>query len=87
MSHNYQCNEFIFDSNPNPVDVAVDKKVSLLYELCVLVMNKEHHDPREDALRKVLSNYTSERSLTTALHDVVVGNKPLDTFLAQRGLM
>ena len=83
----YQCNDFLFESMPDPIDVAIDKKVSLLYDLCILVMHKKDRDARETTLREVLAHYNSERALTTALHDIVLGNKSLDTFLAQKGVM
>ena len=86
MRH-YQADEFIYETISDPVSVAVDKKVSLLYDLCILCKTKTSPDSRETALREVLSHYNSERALTTALHDVVLGNKSIDTFLAQKGLM
>ena len=82
MKH-YQVDEFILDTTADTMEVAIDKKVSLLYDLCVL----SRRDSREAALRKVLSQYTSEHTLTTALHDVVVGKTDLDTFLAKKGVM
>lgn len=81
----YQGDDFLYDTLPDPIDVAIDKKVSLLYQLCILVMNKKDRDSRETALREVLSHYNSERALTTALHDVVFEHKTLDEFLAQKG--
>ena len=83
MRH-YQADEFILDATPDPIDVAIDKKVSLLYDLCVLVRKCKERDARETALREVLSHYNSERALTSALHDVVLGNKTIDTFLEQK---
>ena len=84
MARHYQCNDFLFDTQPDPISIAIDKKVSLLYDLCVLVMHKKDRDVREATLRDILSQYTSERELTIALHDIVLGNKPLDAFLAQK---
>ena len=86
MRH-YQTDEFLYDTLPNPVDIAIDKKVSLLYDLCILCKTKTNRDAREAALREVLSHYNSERALTNALHDVVLGNKTIDTFLIQKGVM
>ena len=79
MKH-YQIDEFIHDTTVDTMEDAIDKKVSLLYDLCILTQK----DSRETALREVLAHYTSEYTLTTALHDVVVGKKSLDTFLAQK---
>lgn len=83
MRH-YQADDFIGETTPDPMNVAVDKKVSLLYQLCILCKDKKDPDAREDAVRKVLSQCTSERALTIALHDVVAGNKSINTFLAQK---
>lgn len=82
--HHYQTDEFLYDTLPDPMEIAVDKKVSLLYDLCILCKTKATPDSREAALREVLSQYGSERALTTALHDIVNGNKTIDTFLAQK---
>lgn len=88
MSRHYQVNEFIHDDRlPNPVNIAIEKKVSLLYELHVLKKVGSNLDAREAALRKALSQYDSERALTTALHDVVFGNMSLNTFLKRKGVM
>lgn len=81
---NYQADEFLYDTKPDPIEVTVDKKVSLLYDCCILYKSTKGRDAREAALREILSQYTSERALTTALHDVVVGNKPIDIFIAQK---
>ena len=81
----YQGNDFLFEAaSPEPIEVTIDKKVSLLYQLCVLCKNKKNPDSREAALREVLSQYGSERALTIALHDVVSGNKSINTFLEQK---
>ena len=87
MARHYQGDEFLYETLPDPINVAIDKKVSLLYDLCVLCKGKKSRDEREEALREVLSHYTSERALTTALHDVVLGNKSIDTFLAQKEIL
>lgn len=86
MKHHYQANEFIYDGVvPDPIDVAIEKKISLLYDRCILRKTKNGSDIREGMLRKILSEYKSERALTVALHDVVFCNITLDTFLKQKG--
>ena len=88
MSRHYQVNEFIQDDRlPDPINIAIEKKVSLLYELHVLKKIGASLDAREAKLREALSQYKSERALNIALHDVVFGNIPLDTFLRRKGLM
>lgn len=86
MKH-YQADEFILDTTADTMEDAIDKKVSLLYDLCVLTKTHKDVDSRETALREVLSHYASEHSITSALHDVVVGKTTLNTFLAQKGVM
>ena len=82
----YQGSEFIFNFNfqPDPINVAIDKKVNLLYDLCILRKNKRERDAREAAVREALSQYTSEDALTNALYSVVRGDKSIDTFIAQK---
>lgn len=82
--HQYQTDEFLYATPPDPMEIAVDKKVSLLYDLCILCKTRKTTDSREAALREVLSHYNSEGALTNALHDVVLGKKTIDTFLAQK---
>lgn len=79
-------------TNPvtEPAEVVADKKISLLYDLCILTARHKGgkrigKDPRETALRGVLSHYCTETQINNALHDVVYGNKTLDQFLAQKG--
>jgi hypothetical protein len=88
MKH-YEINDFI---NPvtEPAEVCAEKKISLLYDLCILTVTygqgkRLRKDPREHALREVLSHYCSETEINNALHDIVYGNKTLDQFLAQKG--
>lgn len=89
--HQYQTEDFLYEALPDPIDIAIDKKVNLLYDLCILRKTKKDRkmlaDEREAALREVLSEYTNEKQLDNALHNVVLGNKSLDTFLAQKGVM
>ena len=86
MARCYQVNEFIYDDlAPDPINVAIEKKINLLYEMCILRKTKNSSDIREGMLRKILSEYNSERALTVALHDVVFGKIPLDAFIKQKG--
>lgn len=76
-----------------PAEVVADKKVSLLYDLCILSARRGKDgkrlskDPRESALREVLSHYCTETEINNALHDIVYGNKTLNQFLAQKGAL
>ena len=82
MKH-YTVDEFIMNDTNTDTDIntAVDKKVSLLYDFCILRHCRGTADSREDALRAYLKRYCTETQLTRALHDVVVGNKTIDQLL------
>lgn len=81
----YQCDDFICPKS-EPTPVVIDKKISLLYDLCILRALPKQRDTRETALREVLSQYCTETQLDNALHDIICGNKTLNTFLAQKGV-
>ena len=82
MRH-YQTDDFISPIT-EPVPVVVDKKISLLYDLCILTMSKTSRDRREANLREILSQYSTEIEVDNAVHDIIF-NKSLNTFLAQKG--
>ena len=89
MKH-YDIDDFI---NPTTecAEVCAEKKISLLYDLHILIARRKSDkrlgkDPRESALREVLSHYCSETEINNALHDIVYGNKTLDQFLTQKGV-
>lgn len=82
MKH-YQVDEFIHDEhnlctpytgNKNNI---IDKKVSLLYDFCILTKS----DKRETSVRNVLAKYNTEAEMTRALHNVLVGKCTLDKFI------
>lgn len=84
----YYADDFINDNFSDPIDVAINKKIELLYELLVLKRNlSTQHDDRERAVRQVLSQYTTEHQLTTALFDIVRYNITIDEWLEKRGVL
>lgn len=84
----YAIDEFIRnDFNDNPND-AVDKKIALLYDFCILkTRSRQAMDSREPQVRKMLIDCGSEHRMTALLHDVLVGNKTLDQLITQRSMM
>lgn len=78
----YHAEDFL-SNKVDSVNIAIEKKISLLYDRCIL----RKHDPRIPKIRAALTKCSSEYEVTTALHDVVLGNKSIDTFLRQKGLM
>lgn len=84
----YEVSEFIQNSTELSIIDAVDKKVSLLYDFCILRKPRGVScDKREKYVRKWLSTYTSEHHMTNALHGILVGNTTLDNVLTQKGYM
>lgn len=82
----YYADDFIGDSFADPIDIAINKKIEVLYNLLVLIRDDiTQHDSREWAVRRALSQYTTEHQLTIALHDLVRYNITMDAWLEQRG--
>lgn len=60
---------------------AVDKKVSLLYDFCIL------HKRQEPQVRTLLTQCKSENEMTRVLHDVLLGRTTLTQLLKKKGVM
>ena len=75
----YTVDEFLTNKADTDINIAIDKKISLLYECGIL--RGRPTDSREDAVRAYLKRYSAEHQLTRALHDVIVGNKTIDQLL------
>lgn len=90
MRTEYVANDFIEPKEIKPA-VACERKISLLYELCILHTHfnkfgkRMSKDSREALLREVLLGYNSELEIDNAVHDIVCGNKSLNDFLDQHG--
>lgn len=84
MKH-YQVNEFIQNCTDNDIPNAVDKKVSLLYDFCILRRRRNSSDARETAVREWLSRYPSETQMSNALHTILVGDTTLNNTLKKAG--
>lgn len=89
MIKNYQVNEFIEEGRPHVATQSenIDKKVSLLYDFCILRMHKKTPDARESAVREWLSTYATESQMTSALHTILVGDCTLNNTLKKRGYL
>ena len=76
------------DVEPCTLGDIIDKKISLLYDFCILKHKRfRKPDDREDAVRKLLSQYQSEYSMTKAIRPVVFGERKLDDFLHEKGVI
>lgn len=84
----YDISEFIQNSSENTIADAVDKKISLLYDFCILRrLRGKSYDDRETYVRQWLSTYKSEHHMTVALHNILVGNTTLNNVLKQKGYL
>jgi hypothetical protein len=84
----YNADEFIgTESTECPKDEIIDKKVSLLCDLCVLIGTKKHDDDREEAVRRLLASYGTEQQIDNAIHPIIVGNCTLNQTLKRKGYM
>ena len=68
-------------------DIIIDKKVSLLYDLCMLVKKKKNRDPRESAVRGLLEECESPLQMDNLLHDVVRCDCTINQLLQKKGVM
>ena len=85
----YNVDEFLgLNAEPTTYDDEVEKKVSLLYDFCILTRRKHKtSDEREAAVRKMLQSYGSPILMDNAVHDILVGKSKLDDTLARKGLL
>lgn len=84
----YLIDEFIGKVNAEyTLDEQIDKKVSLLYDMCMLVKDEKNPDEREEAVRKLLASYGNEIRIDNAVRDVIVGNHTLNELLKRKGYM
>lgn len=87
MKTEYNIDEFIStESTECPKDEIIDKKVSLLYDLCIL-LGRRRNDSREEAVRALLASYSNEQQIDNAIHPIIVGNCTLNQTLKRKGYM
>ena len=87
MAKTYLVDEFIGNAEPCTFEDQVDKKVSLLYDLCVLYRYRGSHDKREESVRNLFTSYRSEVQMDNAVHDILVGNYTLNDLLKRKGYL
>ena len=66
------------------IESAIDKKVSVLYDFCIL---KGAEDKREDAVRKLLETCGNEQKMQIVLHDVLLERTTLTELLKKKKLI
>lgn len=84
----YLVEEFIDGASVEcTLEEQIDKKVSLLYDLCMLYKRRKGVDSREEAVRQLFSSYQNEMQIDNAVHDIIVGNCTLDDLLKRKGFL
>lgn len=83
----YLVDEFIGGTDESTFEEQVDKKVSLLYDMCILLKRRKGADDREEAVRQLLSSYQTERQMDNAVHDIIVGKDTLNAMLKRKGIL
>lgn len=83
----YLVEEFIDGGIECTLEEEVDKKISLLYDMCMLVKRRKGHDEREKAVRELLSSYETETQVNNAVRDIIVGNITLEQLLKRKGYL
>ena len=88
----YRIDEFLgLEETFAPLTLAdeVDKKINLLYDLCILRRRKSKGgvDDLEEATRKLLLSCTSLISIDNTVHGIIVGKYTLDQLLKSRGYL
>ena len=87
MAKAYLVDEFIGKSESCTLEDQVDKKVSLLYDLCKLYRRGKKPDDREKALRELLTSCKSETQIDNTVHDILVGDYTLNDLLKRKGYL
>lgn len=82
----YLVDEFIDGACECTFEDQVDKKVSLLYDLCIL-SRRTNKAEYEQAVRQLLSSYQTERQMDNAVHDIIVGKCTLEDVLKRKGYL
>ena len=82
----YVIDEFIGANIESTLEDEVDKKVSLLYDLCILC-RKMGADSRERAVREMLGSCQPETQIHNSVRDAVVGKLTLDEILRRKGYL
>ena len=87
MRKEYGVDEFIgVDTNETTIADEVDKKVSMLYDFCVLKGKRGSKDEREKAVRELLGSYTSVTEIDNAVRDVIISGHSIDEMLKRKGI-
>jgi hypothetical protein len=78
----YTIDEFTVAPCIDTLQDVIDKKISLLYDFCILRHpKKKEADPREQSVRTALTKYGSKYRIDAKMRDVLIGDTPIETLL------
>lgn len=83
----YLIDEFIGENIECTFEDEVDKKVSLLYDLCILCKKGRFKDKREHLVREMLNSCETTDQINNAVRDAVVGKLTLNDILKRKGYL
>lgn len=83
MAKEYRVEEFICeDITPDTYEDEVAKKVSLLYDFCILRKHRYRQpDEREKAVRALFLSYGDKSKLSNAVLDLIMGRTSINDAL------
>lgn len=85
MAKEYTIDEFLGKEESCSYADEVDKKISLLYDLCILCKRRKGSDNREEAVRELFLSYGSEIKMDNAVKGIRMENYTLDDLLKRKG--
>ena len=80
----YNVDEFIsVNAEPTTYDEEVEKKISLLYDFCILHKRRrcQQRDEREKAVRALLLSYGDANKLNKVVRDIITGEQSINAEL------
>lgn len=86
----YCVDEFVFaEVEPSTFGDEVEKKISLLYDFCILKkrFKRSQPDEREEAVRQLLHSYKTPTAIDNAVRGVLTGNYSINEMLKRKGLI
>ena len=80
----YRVDEFLRDDDiPETYENEVEKKISLLYDFCILHKRRrcQQRDEREKAVRALLLSYGNANKLNKVVRDIITGEQSINAEL------
>jgi hypothetical protein len=83
----YLVEEFIGGAEPYTIAEQVDKKISLLYDMCILTKRGTRCDKREELVKQWLLTYQTDTQIDNAVFDIIIGKCTLNELLKRKGYL